>query len=735
MDCTGLESIHCNTPTLPYSEPIIQNIPYYEDHGVFENVPTDIPVYVNCLAIDQFQLSPHWSRFINMQGVFLGSPSLTVTVNNPEYGTAEVVSIPEDCDHLTATVRATPNLGHTFGYWKRNGAVVSFDLEYTFTLDHDCIMTACFDCSVTVYDSIGFPDHVIARKYNAENQVTNEYVSDFSYDHNGVLNRYLASDRNCYFSFIEYPSMPSSITVYFLGSHPETTETIHFTYEDDHQIRHCDHYLGNSYYDELNNHYDYYYTNHRLYQKDSKSFEDGEWMLWGRNRYAYENGNKTQIDSAYTGSYNNIRLSTVTTNIYDDAHRLQMTQTVSFNASGEITSRTKKIYTYTANNNTDTIITQTLSDGEWVNSGIAHYIYDFKNRVIEYQTGSWSSENAGFDITKKVLYDFNDETQKVTISFRKKSNGEWTWDVFSGQSLFNNSQLYEWQRQLASYSSSQVNQFEISMHYNTIEQEFPILSEWYYEITDDNGNVTYQHLEYQSDTTINNDKAKVIVRTNQIYDKKGQIEITHEYIMERNGKAYWWNKELQEFTTLYDYLAEEGDEWEIMVGAESFVVHVDSVGIFEYQGDVRKVLHVSVANSVFDGDIVVGLGHLTNFFPEKLMNKGNYVVGGLRCYWVGEALLYHHGDEDCDAVYNNYYSEDENNTSAFKVYPNPVTTYLFVITNNVITPHATPFLITTPLGQPLLSGTLSNQAINVSSLPSGLYFITIGNQTLKFVKQ
>ena len=742
MNCTGLEAIHCNTPSLPYSAPI-QNNPYYEDHGVFENVPSDIPVYVNCLAFDQFQTSPHWSQFTNMQGVFFGAPSLTVEVNNPDFGLAEIVSIPEDCDHLTATVRAIPNLGHIFGYWKRNGTIVSFSPEYTFMLNHDCVMTACFDCSATVYDSIGYPDHIVARKYNNTGQVTDEYVSDFSYDQNGVLNRYyFPGYRNCYFSFFEYPSKPSSITIYFVGSHPETTETLNFTYEDDHQIRHCDHYRGTDYYDELNNHDDYYYNNHRLFLKESSwTDEDGVTHISSRIKYSYENGNRTRIDSTYAGT---TKLSSVTTNHYNERQQILTSQTDTYDNTGTvITSRSSKTYTYTDSNKTDNIITQILNEGEWVNSSITHYIYDFKNRVIEYQTGSWLAENSEWDIAKKTLYDFDDEAQKVTISFRKKNNDEWEWDVFSGQSLFNDPQLYEWQRQLKdSYPSYYypVNQFEINMHYNTIEQDFPILSEWYYEIEWENGNITYQHLEYASDTTIGTERPKIIVRSNTIYDRDEHHEVTHEYILERDAKVFWWNKDLEEFTTLYDYNAEAGDAWEIKVGTESILVHVDSVGVFEYEGDTRKMLHISDADNIFNGDIVVGYGHMTSFFPEKLMRRdGEFTINGLRCYWVQDALLYHNGDEDCDAIYSEIHGVDEDGPSmgsgTLVVYPNPANGVLIVETRHGTSLPDPTYRITNLMGQTLLTGNISaeTQQIDISNLPVGMYFISVDGQTVKFV--
>ena len=738
VGCTDLQTMYCYAQNPPTCNHIPGN--YCE---LFHNTPTDIPVYVSCLTIGQYQADSDWNRFTNMQGVFFGTPSLTVEVNNPEFGTAEVVSIPEDCDHPTATIRAIPNLGHVFSYWKRNGIFISNSPEYTFPLDRDCVMTAYFDCSAIVYDSIGFPDHVIARKYNAANQVTNVYVSDFTYDQNGIMYRYyFPNNRNCYINFYEYPSKPWSISVEFIESHPETTETLYFTYENDHQIKHYDHYRGNSYYDELNNHYDYYYTNHKLFRKDSSCTEDGETWIWQRNNYAYEDGNRIRIDSCYAGT---TRLTSVTTNHYNERQQVLTSQTDNYNNAGTITSRSLKTYTYTDHNKTDSIITQTLNDGEWVNSAIAHYAYDAKNRVVEYQTGSWSAENAEWDINKKTLYDFNDETQKVTISFRKKNGDEWTWDVFSGQSLFNDSQLYEWQRQLKdSYPSYNypVNQFEISMHYNTIEQSFPILSEWYYTLEWDDGAITYQHLEYTADTTIGNERPKIIVRSNTQYDRDTITEVTHEYILEEGNKVYWWNKELEEFTILYDYAAETGDEWEIKVGTESIIVHVDSVGVFEYEGETRKILHISDAGNIFNGDIVVGYGHMTSFFPEKLMNRNaNFTVDGLRCYWVGDALLYHNGEEDCDAIYSELHGFEEDGPSTgsrtLMVYPNPTNGVLFVETHGRASQPNQTYRITNLMGQTVLSGniTTENQQINIANLAEGMYFISVGEQTRKFVKQ
>ena len=732
-DCIGLQSIHCKTPAPPFAEHIPSN-PYYEDRSIFNNVPTDIPVYVNCLTFDQFLLNWDWSRFVNMEGVFLGPPTLTVGTNNPEYGTAEVVSIPEDCDHLTATVRAIPNLGHVFGYWKRNGVIVSFVPEYTFTLDHNCVMTACFDCSATVYDSIGYPGHVIGRSYDNSGQVTHEYPSEFIYDQDGKLTNFsFPSHLYTTFNFFEYPTMPNSILTEY-GGHPYTYDRYDYVYVSNHLI----HSSAYNSLDDIWAYFDYYYDANWHMTKKEKTVTNYYYNVL--NTYQYEDNFRTVIDSCFYG-YESLPLRTITTSHYDERQRILNAYTDTFNDNGEITSSLLQTYVYTPNNKTDSIISQTLTDGEWVNTIYTHYVYDDMKRVVEYQTGSWSAEKACWNISKKTTYDFNDEEQKLIVSFFKMNGDEWERDCFTDQTIFYDPELIEWQKAISYYNNYylQTNQLEINLHYVTVEASFPRPSEWYYEIEWENGDITYQHLEYAADTTIGTERPKIIVRTNTIYDRDEHTEVTHEYILERDGKVYWWNKELEEFTTLYDYNAEAGDEWEIKVGTESILVHVDSVGVFEYEGDIRKMLHISDAGNIFNGDIVVGYGHMTSFFPEKLMRRdGDFTINGLRCYWVQDALLYHNGD-DCDAIYSEIHGVDEDGPSTgsgtLTVYPNPTDGILFVQTLRATSLPAQTYRITNLMGQTLLQGHISAeiQQINISTLPAGMYFISVDAQTMKFV--
>ncbi len=261
-------------------------------------------------------------------------------------------------------------------------------------------------------------------------------------------------------------------------------------------------------------------------------------------------------------------------------------------------------------------------------------------------------------------------------------------------------------------------------------------SEWYYEIENENGSITYQYMYQAGDTIVQDEPTHILVKINTLYDKGLRDEVTHEYVYKRDNKVYWWNKTLEEFTVLYDFEAEVGDEWEIKVGTESLIMHVDAVEVVEYEGSFYRMLRVSDAGNIFSGDIVCGIGHLTSFFPEKLMdNRDRISMEGLRCYWIEDELVFKPGDEDCDAVYSEVHGVEESAENQFDVYPNPTNGVLFVETRLIASLPDQTYRIANLMGQTLLTGqiTAETQQINVSSLPEGMYFITVGDVTRKFV--
>jgi hypothetical protein len=217
-------------------------------------------------------------------------------------------------------------------------------------------------------------------------------------------------------------------------------------------------------------------------------------------------------------------------------------------------------------------------------------------------------------------------------------------------------------------------------------------------------------------------------------------EVTHEYVYERDGKLYWWNKTLEVFTVLYDYEAEVGDSCEIKVGTRTLDMHVDAVEEIEYEGRTYRMLRVSDPEDLFSGNIVCGIGHLTSFFPERLMDKGDGLrVEGMRCYWNEGELVFKYGDEDCDAVISELHGVEEDGPSTssgtLTVYPNPTNGVLFIETHGSASLPDQTYRISNLMGQTLMTGniTADTQQIAVPSLPQGMYFITVGDQTRKFV--
>ena len=263
-------------------------------------------------------------------------------------------------------------------------------------------------------------------------------------------------------------------------------------------------------------------------------------------------------------------------------------------------------------------------------------------------------------------------------------------------------------------------------------------AEWYYEIHGDDGTITYQHLQCMGDTTINQERPKIIVRSNTHYDRDMISEVTHEYVYEENGVVYWWNKTLGKFTVLYDFGAEVGDEWTIEVENETITTRVYESEIQYIDGIPYKRLTIADPNDNFSGSLLSNIGHQISFFPERLMTRGKgYRVEGLRCYWLDGNLILKTSNDDCDAIYSELHNglDEPTGEAAFLVYPNPANGVLFVVETHGRASLQTAYRITNLMGQTILSGniTAENQRIDIGLLPAGMYFITFAGETLKFV--
>ena len=114
---------------------------------------------------------------------------------------------------------------------------------------------------------------------------------------------------------------------------------------------------------------------------------------------------------------------------------------------------------------------------------------------------------------------------------------------------------------------------------------------------------------------------------------------------------------------------------------------------------------------------------------ESQFDEGYIVVQGVEAGKDGETRLL--SNRSLDIIVG----LGENEATAFRVYPNPANGVLFVET--VCTPSlpAETYRIVNPIGQTVMEGQImtEKQQINVRNLPKGVYFITVGGATRKFV--
>ena len=358
------------------------------------------------------------------------------------------------------------------------------------------------------------PTHVIGRRINADCEITKELVSDFIYQENGKLMRYefpeYALNANFYYTF----DFLMQESVFHQGGHP-FYETTNFSYENG-QVKTIEHLMSQMGYSQY---WLYsYYEDGRLKRIDKREDYDEDYrMHW---LYEYEDGGTTVIKSYWTSWVSQgLLLRNRTTSQYNDEYILQSSLAESYNVAGELTSTQLTIYTYTLNGMIEKEITQTLTDGEWMNTSIVDYGYDIYNRISERIEGTWNAELGEWVDTKKITFDFSEDGRLYTVSFFKKVNEEWQWDVFNNQTVLFGSELESQQRMIGYMAYEPVNE---PGDVNQIEFTLVETNKPNYMGEEEN-----QHLSYGVYPNPGSDKLNVVAPIEnsiiRIYNLQGQL--------------------------------------------------------------------------------------------------------------------------------------------------------------------------------------------------------------------
>jgi len=107
----------------------------------FMSININIPVYVPCGAQSDYESASRWSIFTDYHEI----PScLVVKTSSEVLGEASVVQY-GNCENNESIVHAEPYFGAVFTGWKVNGEQVSTEMDYTFPLTDDMVLTAHFE--------------------------------------------------------------------------------------------------------------------------------------------------------------------------------------------------------------------------------------------------------------------------------------------------------------------------------------------------------------------------------------------------------------------------------------------------------------------------------------------------------------------------------------------------------------------------------------------------------------
>ena len=251
------------------------------------------------------------------------------------------------------------------------------------------------------------------------------------------------------------------------------------------------------------------------------------------------------------------------------------------------------------------------------------------------------------------------------------------------------------------------------------EYMIPEGSQWWYELRDKENNLSYQHLDYSKDTLINDIAVKTIVNEHRFADASPIV--SHEYLQEDSCRLYWWDRNSEKFTLLYDYMAGPGDAWEIMVDDDSLTVYVDSLSTVTYDDLSYEMAYIHDDEHIYDGPILYGLGHFDSFFPELDLLLEGYVVSGLRCYWIDDDLKMHFGEVDCDSIVFFETPEYVPIADGLSIYPNPASSTITIEAEGMQTVSI--YNLLGQLVKSVSSCGASELRLDVSEWASGLYFV------------
>ncbi len=201
-------------------------------------------------------------------------------------------------------------------------------------------------------------------------------------------------------------------------------------------------------------------------------------------------------------------------------------------------------------------------------------------------------------------------------------------------------------------------------------------------------------------------------------------------------KVYYWSVDKSEFQLLYNFDAVAGDKWGAWLEYspdsaknDSLLIEVDSVFKINTNGDelrAQKITYSSANNRFYviheSRTIIEGIGDTYSLLPLDGRGLDGDYVDELRCF-EDDSVGFYQFDKSVDCDYTNVGIKKELNTETFHVFPNP-SQGVFQLKGLNSEPDYV-YTVSTGQGQLIKSGSVTENAVNLKQLPSGVYYLKL----------
>jgi len=443
-----------------------------------------------------------------------------------------------------------------------------------------------------------------------------------------------------------------------------------------------------------------------------------------RSIYAYDNSGNRElflVQKWNVNQWENVDKSFYT---YDASDNMltNFSQTWSNSQWGDTN---KTIYTY---NNYDKRLT-TLTQTNQLNKNLTVYKYDDRGNNVESLGQDWN--NNQWENTVLYLYEYDDNNNQICFTNIRWQNNQWD----SNSRFFydynaNNKVIEDYSQRF--YNNQWNNQYRNTYTYDTNGNRLEIKDfEWkdslwvrsdrYYIQTYDGNN----NLLTSMDSIIGTYSTNSIKK---IYTYDGSNNMLTALIEGLTGGGMWYTK-TQNIYTYDEHNNKLSDSAVYMIGTG--IWYNDFVFKWEYDENSNAV---SGFNQKWDFGLEDWKNENTKTIIIYYNNMQSY-VGRSNLYepnGIGYKFVASYKKIETVGI-----AKTHNYASVLRVYPNPANGQLKI--KNEELRENTEYQIFSVVGQVVMVGAYPcgspEMTIDVSHLASGMYFLKIGNKTVKFVKE